>query len=180
MLVYWRPDLKMYRAVITEEAAADAPFDPPFISDSQTPTGCFVKPAPDASLQFAGQIHVSMTLDVPNLNISNQACNGFGSYILNPSQFGWVLTFKDTGAGIAPVVTDNATGLTNQMQVRADACSATLKGFALENCLTLQILQGLHAAPSIQQASLLQDKPHVPCALHCMSRMHSVQWLPSS
>jgi hypothetical protein len=63
----------------------------------------------------------------------------FGATIMDASQFGWVLGFKNVSGVIMPVIGDNATGLTNQLQV----CSS-------ERCLGDACLLGLllhvHAA----------------------------------
>jgi hypothetical protein len=62
MLIYWRPDLGLYRAVITEAVPANTPFDPPFINPTLTPIGGFVKPASDANNKQTGQLMAGIHL----------------------------------------------------------------------------------------------------------------------
>jgi hypothetical protein len=119
MLIYWRPDLGLYRVVITEEVPDNTLFDPPFIDDALTPVGGFVKPGNDASLKQTGQLMAGIHL--APAQVATGLCQLFGGTILNPSQFGWALGFRNVNGAVVPVVSDNATGLTNQLQVCSSA-----------------------------------------------------------
>jgi hypothetical protein len=137
MLIYWRPDLGLYRAVITEAVPANTPFDPPFINPTLTPIGGFIKPASDANNKQTGQLMAGIHL--APAEVATGLCQMFGATIMDASQFGWVLGFKNVSGVITPIIGDNATGLTNQLQV----CSS-------ERCLADACLLGLslhsHAA----------------------------------
>jgi hypothetical protein len=139
--------------VITEKVPGNTPFDPPFISDELTPIGGFVKPGNDETQKSTGQLFAAIYLGVPGApGLSEQLCYGFGSTIMNSTQFGWTLGFRQgSGGALEPVIGDNATGLTNKIQVRR-SCLAKVKcilSSRLEHAILhqQQQQQQLHVAP---------------------------------
>jgi hypothetical protein len=150
MLIYWRPDLGLYRAVITEEVPDNTPFDPPFINDALTLVGGFIKPGNDASLQQNGQLMQGIHL--APARYATFLCQAFGGVVLDPSQFGWALSFRDNNGAVVPVVSDNATGLTNQMQV----CSSA-------RCLADGILPAWYSAASMNFSESMDVTVVQPC-----------------
>jgi hypothetical protein len=123
MLIYWRPDVGKYRVVITEEVKPNTPFDPPFFSEELTPIGGFVKPGNDSSQKNVGRLMAALHLNLPGVP-SEVLCQGFGNTVMNPNEFGWTLGFRQGADGVpVPVISDNATGLTNKLQVRSSSNS---------------------------------------------------------
>ncbi|KAF6256372.1 hypothetical protein COO60DRAFT_1640790 [Scenedesmus sp. NREL 46B-D3] len=114
--IYWRPDLGLYRTVITQEVPANTPFDPPFINAALTPVGGFLKPRNDANLKQSGQLLAAIHLDTPNPDAAAGLCQLFAGSLIDASQNGWALGFRNNNGVIEPVISDNATGLTNQLQ----------------------------------------------------------------
>jgi hypothetical protein len=115
MLIFWRPDLKIYKATVLEEVPASSPFNPPAINASLTPKGGVFHPESDSFASTAGQMIAAVHSDKDSTGFS---CKAFGSYMLNGGTFGWVLGFKQGAGGvITPVVSDNGTGTINEMQV---------------------------------------------------------------
>jgi hypothetical protein len=112
----WRPDLKLYSAVILEEVPASTPYDPPYINETLSPRGGFLQPITDAFASLNGGLLASMH---SGKDTSSLVCQLFGAGLLDSKQFGWVVGYRrGKGGAIERVMSDNGTGLINGMQVR--------------------------------------------------------------
>jgi hypothetical protein len=115
MLIFWRPDLKQYKATVLEEVPANTPVDPQPINATLTPNGAVFHPQPDSFSATAGQLIASVHSDKDN---SGLFCRAFGSYMMEGTAFGWIYAYKQGADGaITAYTTDKGVGIINDMQV---------------------------------------------------------------
>lgn len=112
--VYWRPDLKQYKATVVEGVPLSSPLHPPPVNASLPPTGGLFHPQSESTVSTAGQLIAALHSDKDSTGLF---CRAFGSFLFNSESFGWVYGYKQgAGGAITPFTADNGTGFTNDMQ----------------------------------------------------------------